>query len=948
MKNLLIFFLSLMLIASCSRSTLIKNSNGITYQTPKGLLSLTVYDNNVIHLQYTPEGHFTERKSLIVLDSTIKKTAWSVSENSDQIILSTETIQAHIDKGNGLVVFTNINGNVVLKEAGRIIKDTSVLGERCKYIQQKFNWKAEEGIYGLGQYQDGMMNYRGKIRKLVQQNTVDVVPVFVSSKGYGILWDNYSYTEFSDTAYIEGKDDVGSLSSEVGDGIDYYFIYGPELDKVIASYRNLSGHAPMYGRWAYGLWQCKEHYQTQAEILEVAKQYRSRNIPVDNIVQDWFYWSPEPIGSHHFDRPRYPDPDALTKALHEKYNMKIMISVWGKFGAGSANYNELDKAGYLYPPTHQFGEERYYDPYNPQARKMYWKQMNDSIFKRNFDAWWLDATEPEMGDLTNDTIKKAMNNYLGSGARYLNSFSLMTTKAVYEGQRNITNQKRVFILTRSNFAGQQRNAAASWSGDIRASWEVYHNQIAGGLNMGLSGLPYWTTDIGAFFVDDFPGGNQNKEYQELFVRWFQFGAFCPIFRVHGTSTPREMYKFGDKGYWAYDAQLKADQLRYRLMPYIYSLAWKVHQQGYTIMRGLEFDFRDDPKVKNINDQFMFGPSILVNPVTEVMYHKDFLNIQNISEVIPSANFICSSGQRKGLSGEYFNDENFTKKVLSRVDSTINFDWHEGSPDKKINCDHFSVRWTGQIIADQTGDYIFVTSSDDGIRLKIDNKLIIDDWKQQSVTYFQAKVKLQAGEKYNIQLEYYDVIGGASVKLAWIKPGKMKEIDYLQKHFTKDGMVKTRKVYLPICQGWYDFWTGHKIKSGQVINAPAPIDNIPLYVKAGSIITMGPLMNYTTEKPTDPIEIRIYPGANAQSIIYEDENDNYNYESGQYDIIPLKWDESKNTLTIDTRIGFFPGMINERTFNLVIVSPEKGIGEAMTKKIDKAVKYSGSAINIELK
>jgi len=397
-----------------------------------------------------------------------------------------------------------------------------------------------------------------------------------------------------------------------------------------------------------------------------------------------------------------------------------------------------------------------------------------------------------------------------------------------------------------------------------------------------------------------------------------------------------MYKFGDKGYWAYDAQLKIDQLRYRLMPYIYSQAWNIYENGGTLMRGLVFDFRNDANVRNIDDQFMFGPAMLVNPVTESMYYKDFENIQSVSEVVPASNLFSVDGEKNGLTAEFYNDETFTNKVLTRTDPQINFDWGFGSPDPKVNSEAYSVVWKGQILADETGEYTFVTAADDGVRFRIDDQVIIDNWMQQSVTFKEGKIKLEKGQKYDIRLEYYDHWMGASIKLAWISPSKKANLDNIKREFLAQ-KVKTRKVYLPQCAGWYDFWTGKKLEAGQTIDAPAPIDQLPLYVKAGSIIPMGPLMSYTTEKPCDPIEIRIYSGANAEFTIYEDENDNYNYEKGAYSLIPLKWDDASATLTIGARKGEFPGMMKQHTFNVVVIGD---------KEIKKTVTYTGGEIQVK--
>jgi alpha-D-xyloside xylohydrolase len=925
--------------------------NGVLFSLSKGKMKVEVCSDNIIHVVVSPTDTFSTRKSLVVTKPLQEKVHFTCNATDTAIIVKTSQLTVSINKHSGALTYFDQEGKVVLKETGnqgRVLKNTKVLGESTWNIEQKFDWFNDEGLYGLGQHQDGLMNYRGHHVVLAQDNTIDVVPVLVSTRGYGIFWDNYSLTEFRDKPLSNvkttaGSTRSGSLWSEVADKIDYYFMYGPELDNVISSYRNLTGAAPLFGKWAYGFWQCKEHYNSQKEILDVVKEFRNRQVPLDNIVQDWYYWNPDPWGSHAFDPKRYPDPSALTKELHNDLHTHIMISVWAKFDPGSNNYKEMEKNGFLYPATNVFGVSRYYDAFNEKAREMYWKQMRDSIFNKGFDAWWLDATEPEVGNLTNDSIKKSMNNALGTGARYLNAYSLMTTQAVYEGQRQAAPDKRVFILTRSNFAGQQRNAAGSWSGDISGTWDVFRKQISGGLNMCYSGLPYWTTDIGGFFVDGFPGGCKNAEYQELFTRWYQFGVFCPIFRVHGTSTPREIWNFGNKGHWAYDAQLKFDNLRYRLMPYIYSLAWKVTHEGYTMMRGLAFDFREDPQIKNIDNQFMFGPAFLVNPVTEALYHKDYFDYANMAKVIPSSILHTTNGER-GLTGEYFQGENFEKKVLTRIDTSINFEWNTGSPDKLVQFDHFSVRWTGTITPSESGEYVFLSKSDDGSRLWVNNQQLVNDWTQHASEYHEGKIKLEAGKKYSIRYEYLEVIGGASVKLMWIEPRTVKTV---QAKKARDDREKEKGVslYLPQSKGWYDFWTGARVKGGQNIHTPAPIDRIPLFVKAGSIVPMGPFLQYSTEKPADPIELRVYTGANAEFTLYEDENSNYNYEKGVYATIPIKWDESAKVLTIGSRLGEFPGMLKRRTFAIVFVGENHGTGVEISTKVDKTITYNGNEIKV---
>jgi alpha-D-xyloside xylohydrolase len=471
---------------------------------------------------------------------------------------------------------------------------------------------------------------------------------------------------------------------------------------------------------------------------------------VDNIVQDWFWWNT--MGNPVFDAKRYPDPQGMIDDLHQN-NFHLMISVWPFFRPNADGHPEapdpvfqdMEKKGFfvaktIAPSFHPVGQGLY-DAFNPEARKQYWGLMNNALFKIGADAWWLDTTEPETeGRETNILVTN--QTALGNGARYVNEYPLMTTTGVYEGQRAASDQKRVFILSRSTFAGSQRTAAATWSGDVNPNWQTFRRQIPAGLNYSVSGLPYWTTDIGGF-VGASPS---DPAYRELFVRWFQFGTFSPIFRVHGTRfnpNENELWSYGPE---AQKILTSFDRLRYRLLPYIYSVAWKTTSEGYTMMRPLVMDFRTDVRAQNVGDQFLFGPAILVNPVTE--------------------------------------------------------------PD-----------------------------------------------------------------------------------------------------------ARTRHLYLPKAK-WYDFWTGAATEGGQAIDAPTSIDSIPLYVRAGSIVPMGPDLQYSTEKPADPIEVRVYRGADGAFTLYEDENDTYNYEKGVHATIPFLWDEARKTLTIGDRAGQFPGMLATRTFRVV--------------------------------
>jgi alpha-D-xyloside xylohydrolase len=421
-----------------------------------------------------------------------------------------------------------------------------------------------------------------------------------------------------------------SLYSEVADQIDYYFIHGNNLDQVIHGYRVITGKAPMMPKWAMGFWQSREHYNSQDDILSTLKEFRKRQIPLDNIVQDWFYWKEDSWGSHEFDSTRYHDPKGMIQTLHNDLHTQIMISVWPKFYAGLKNYDLFNEKGWLYKRNVEKGQKdwvgpgyvsTFYDSYNADARKLFWKLMDEKLFSLGIDGWWLDCSEPDIcSNLSRtETILRQNPTALGSGYRYLNAFSLMHAKGVYEGQRNASDNQRVYILTRSAFAGQQRYSATTWSGDIASRWYDLKAQISSGMNFSLSGIPYWSMDIGGFAVEsryEHPSAADLDEWRELNTRWIQFGMFVPIFRVHGQFPLREVYNIAPDNHPAYQSIVAYDKLRYRLMPYIYSLAGMVTHKDYTIMRGLVMDFENDKNVLDINDQFMFGPAFLINPVSE--------------------------------------------------------------------------------------------------------------------------------------------------------------------------------------------------------------------------------------------------------------------------------------------------------------------------------------------
>jgi len=828
LRSAIIFFISisiiLLLIPASAQPPFQKDDKGIVIPLEGAKLKIQVYAPNIIVVLYTPNDAVRLAKSLVV-EKTPKDSQWKAREEGEEILIKTSNLLLDINAKTGAIRFMDKAGKVLLREAPNIprtMTKAQVMGEETWHALQRFVLTPDEGLYGLGQHQDGWMNYRGKDVILVQTNPVAVNPFLISTNGYGILWDNYSKTLFHDSE--EGM----SFWSEVAEAIDYYFIAGRTMDEVIAGYREITGQAPLFGKWAYGYWQSKERYLDADDILSAAKEYRQRKIPIDNIVQDWRYWGENSDwSSMRFESKVYPDPEGTISSLHKDYHLHYMISIWPALGVKTDIYKEMKEKGHLYPPRH-WTSGYVYDAYSREARDIYWRYVKEGLVAKGADALWMDATEPELGDqhtpeISEKLIKEFGTTELGTMARYLNTYSLMTTRGIYEGFRKDFPQKRVFILTRSAFSGQQRYAAATWSGDISANWDVLRKQVSAGMNFCMAGIPYWTHDIGAFFPNSrgglYPLGCKDPAYQELYVRWFQFGAFTPIFRSHGTGTPREVWRFGEPGHWAYDALVKFDNLRYRLLPYIYSLAWKVTSQAYTIMRGLPMDFTADKNTYGIDNEYMFGPSLLVTPVTEEMHHK----VKKSGECIPS------------------------KKLVA-------------------------------------------PQAESGIPL----------------------------------------------------PEYIKEVDFEE---NEEEAIKSINVYLPQGSGWYDFWSGDFYEGGQEVRKETPIDIMPLYAKAGSILPLGPFKQYSTEKPEDPLELRIYSGADAEFTLYEDENDNYNYEKGIYATTPFKWTEKSRTLTIGKREGSFPGMLQKRTFHIVWVKKNHGVGLEVTADVDQTVVYSGKTIKI---
>jgi alpha-D-xyloside xylohydrolase len=916
---------------SATSATMEREPDGMALHLASGELRIQVVSDTVVRVAFSATPGFFSRTSIDRVALPPATTNFKISKSRGNFTLDTAKLRVTVDGQTGAVSFADEAGHPLLSEApgGRTLEPATVQGEKTFHIEQKWKAQEDESLYGLGQMQLGTVDIKGYDLDLWQHNTNVVVPFLVSSNGYGILWDNTSFSRFGDLrpfgtipaadlydadgkqggltvapldgsetprqtadisvhlrlnraqsdhpetaagswhlkrqswsgsilapttgdyqfqAYSNGGIQVWfdgklvmnhwrqnwltsndqirvhleaghkypiriendpeqqntleflwktpppnadtSLWSQVGDGIDYYFVYGPSTDQVIAGYRLLTGKATMLPNWTFGLWQSRQRYETADQSLDVVRQFRERKIPFDNIVQDWQYWRADAWGSHEFDSTRFPDPEGWIKAIHAQH-AHLMISVWGKFNPNTENAKAMDAEGYLYRLNLKENIKdwirqpyTFYDAFNPGARKLFWSQLNTHLFSKGVDAWWMDATEPDLlpSPPTLEGQQTHMNpTFLGTGSRMLNGYALVNSQGVYTGQREAAPNQRVFILTRSGFAGEQRYSAVTWSGDTTSTWTAMAKQIAAGLGASVSGLPYWTMDTGGYtmqrrFAHEPMTAADEEEWRELNARWFEFSTFTPILRVHGELRDREMWTLGD-GSPAYNAELKFDRLRYALFPYIYSQAGWITQRDYTMLRPLVMDFPQDRTARELNDEYMFGPALLIAPITQ--------------------------------------------------------------------------------------------------------------YKQ-----------------------------------------------------------RVRPVYLPAASTWYDYWTGQPVTSGD-ISAPAPYDQIPVFVRAGSIIPYGPEMQYVAEKPSDPTALYVYSGADGQFTLYEDQGTTFDYEKGAFSQIPISWDDKTGTLTLGKRTGTFEGMLRDRTFKITLVSKAHPAVFSPTASPLKSVEYSGAEIHLPL-
>lgn len=777
------------LMKDCSIKKVERKEDSLYLYSERGMHRLKAVSEHSVRITYTEREEFSvrEKPGVVARDGFGD---WQYTENEESVVLCTAKLKIVINRNTASYTYYNREGKLLLRErteesktleefqsyklaegveakvekiqtadgVKEIVRDAArIPDEKLYHTRLYLKWQEKEALYGLGQHEEGMLNLRGQMVYVHQANRKIAVPMLVSGLGYGILMDTYSPMIFSDSAY-------GSyLYTEADDELDYYFINGGSMEGVVKEYRFLTGKAVMLPKWAFGYIQSQERFETAQELIEVSKEYRDRGIGLDCIVLDWLSWPDNLWGQKTFDKTRFPNPAELMSTLHDM-DVHFMISIWPTMDEKSENYSEFKERNLLLPGSNV------YNAFSKEGRELYWKQAKEGLFVHGVDAWWCDSSEPYTPDWNykeRPEPAKLFTEYCQMTQNHMpawatNAYALYHAKALYEGQRNtqkdLPKEKRVVNLTRSSYTGQQRYGVILWSGDTDASWSTLKKQIAAGLNFCASGQPYWTVDIGAFFVKrgvqwywkgDYPKATEDLGYVELFTRWYQWACFLPVLRGHGTDCRRELWQFGDKGEMFYDALAEANKLRYRLMPYIYSQAGRVWLEDGSMIKLLAFDFPEDEKVWDIKDQYMFGDSIMVCPITEAMYY-----------------------------------------------------------------------------------------GTDSVPLK-------DTCKQ------------------------------------W-------------------------KVYLPAGCGWYDYWTNAYYEGGQWITAKAPLERIPLFVKAGSIIPFAEPTDRAgsgyLEENDSAVTYHVYSGRDCEFLLYEDAGDGYGYENGEYRTTLLSWDERSGVLTAKCKPG----------------------------------------------
>ena len=778
-------------------------------------INVTFYSPEIIRVTKTPLGsNSPKKKSEVVTMSPQSSLSVAESSTASAFRLKSSSLSVTINRHTGLISFATANGKPLLKEKATTFAPRATGSDKGRYtVSMSYQLDKDEAIYGLGTVQDGKLNRRGLSKRVEQSNIEDFQNVIQSVKGWGIYWDNYSCSHFDDNA--QGM----TFKAEVGDCADYYFMFGKNADGVNACMRQLTGNVPMFPLWTYGFWQCRERYKSSKELLEVVDNYRRLQVPLDGIIQDWQYWGNNYLwNAMDFLSEQFTDGKQMIDRVHEQ-NAHIMISIWASFGPQTQQFAKLAEKdlllpietwpqsglSHIWPPRMEYPSGvKVYDAYSPVARQIYWDHLK-RLFDYGIDAWWMDSTDPDFFNPRESDFEYKTS--AGSWRSVRNLFPLATVKGIYANQRKESADKRVFIMTRSAFAGQQHYGSGLWSGDVASTWDMLRKQVPAGLNYTMTGCPNFNTDIGGFFcgsynTDGTGSAPRNPQYQELYVRWMQYGLFCPVFRSHGADAPREIYQFGKKGEPIYDAIESTIRLRYRLLPYIYSTAWQVTSANESYLRALTYDFAFDKNTWNLGSEFMFGRSILATPI---------------------------------LDPQYTEEKIFKEDAMSG--------W-----DKK------------------------------------------------------------------------------DAKIEKLKDGK---IDFSEE--------KTATKYLPKGANWYEFYTEKLYKGGRNVTFTTTIDRTAMFVKAGTILPLAPVMQYAQQSQWDNLDIIVYPGSNAVFTLYEDEGDNYNYERGVYSTITMKWNDSQRTFTVEARQGQFPGMLQNRKFNIRIAGTEAV----------KTVDYNGNAVSVTL-
>jgi alpha-D-xyloside xylohydrolase len=810
---------------------------GALFVSPQGQrLRVIFVSPSIARISYTEGRDFSEGPSRIVIAQDAFQNV-ALREDDECYLFTTPVLAVELNKRTGALNYSDSAGKLLFREPERGGKcltpkpvyrnvfnrnteaafDLNIDGARAVATpaqtvldreafeaRLEFVFSEGEALFGLGSHEEGYGNLRGRSRELYQQNMKAVIPYFVSTRGYGVLLDCCSLMTFHDDA-------LGSYWwADVVEQLDFYVIQGENFDEVTRGYYHLTGSAPMLPKWALGFLQSKERYVNAHELIDVVSEYRRRRVPLDGIVLDWKSWpNGAGWGQKSFDPARFPNPSAMTDALHA-IGARLMVSIWPIMTGGCANQRELLDRGMM------LGNQSTYNAFLPEARARYWQQAKAGLFDHGVDAWWCDCTEPFEADWAGAVKPEpfrrlAINteqSKLYLDAADINAYSLLHSQGIYEGQRSANAAKRVLNLTRSSYAGQHRYATVTWNGDVCATWETLRRSIPEGLNFCAAGEPYWTVDIGGFFVNYDPrlwfwrgdyaegcrgltgmnamepdrndDGCKDLGYWELYTRWLQYAAFLPMCRSHGTDAAREIWRFGEEGTPFYDAIAAFILLRYRLIPYLYTLMAAVTRSAVMMMRALALQFPEDPATYSILDQYMLGPALLVCPVTTPMYYR-----------------------------------------------------------------------------------------------------------------------------------------AGSVPIA--------------------ASSKTRSVYLPDGCRWFDFWTNATICGGQTIVAEAPLDKIPLYVRAGSIVPMTDAMQFVDEVPDAPYEIRVYRGTDSEFVLYEDARDGYQYEEGEFALIRLTWNEARRELSIAERQGSFSSMVKGRECRIVFIS---GQGVEV-----HPLRYTGNAVRL---